>query len=218
MSALRVLIVDDDLFSRAVVGDLLVARDYEVVTVPDVSRALRALEGDDVNVVVADLDLGDGPDGVTLLRRVAEERPWVGRVVLSSHSAPQIAVAGSCELPDGTVYVVKGELTGVEALEAAIHRAIESSGETGSGNSLAAGGGRPGDVPLITPAQANVLRLLASGATGAQIAVDRGTSRRAVERMLARLYERLGVADTPGVDPKLAALRMWREGRVRLGA
>ncbi len=217
MSALKVLVVDDDAFSRAVVGDLLVAWHHDVVTAPDARRALEALEDDDVNVVVADLDLGDGPDGVALLCRVAEERPWVGRVVLTSHKAPEIAVAGSCALPDGTVYVVKGELAGVESLEQAIRRAIEVSNAEGAKRE------RPSvaderDVPSITPAQANVLRLLASGATGSQIAVDRGTSRRAVERMLNRLYERMGVADIPGVDPKLAALRMWREGRVRLGA
>jgi DNA-binding NarL/FixJ family response regulator len=213
---MKVLIVDDDPFSRAVVGDLLVARDYDVVTAPGASAALEALEHDDINVVVADLDLGDGPDGVSVLCRVAEERPWVGRVVLSSHSSPQIAVAGMCALPEGTVYVVKGELTGVEALEMAIHRAIQVSDDSAPDPSTVRRPVESTDAPIITPAQANVLRLLASGATGAQIALDRGTSRRAVERMLARLYERMGVASTPGVDPKLAALRMWREGRVRL--
>ncbi len=217
MSALRVLVVDDDPFSRAVVRDLLVARHHEVITAPDARHALDALEGDDVNVVVADLDLGDGPDGVDVLCRVAETQPWVGRVVLTSHKAPQIAVTGSRALPGGTVYVVKGELAGIEALESAIRRAIEVS-NVESGKRERPSAGDENDVPSITPAQANVLRLLASGATSSQIAVDRGTSRRAVERMLGRLYERMGVADIPGVDPKLAALRMWREGRVRLGA
>lgn len=211
MSALSVLVVDDDPFSRAVVGDLLTARAYAVRTAADAREAFEVLEHDDVHVVVADLDLGDGPDGVTLLTRLAGEKPWIGRVVLSSHRAPAIAVARDEPLPNGTVYLVKGELTGGDALERAIRSAISVEGETAISATEATASA------CITASQAHVLRLLASGATVAQIAADRGTSRRAAERMLTRLYERLEVAGDPARDPKLAALRLWREGRVRLG-
>ena len=47
-------------------------------------------------------------------------------------------------------------------------------------------------------------------------AAERGTSVRAVETMLARLYTALGVDADEQANPRVTAARMWQQGRVRI--
>ena len=67
--------VEDETFTRNIVGELLDASGIEVNTVKSVSEALSNLENFDPHVVLTDLDLGPGPDGADLLSHIAQERP-----------------------------------------------------------------------------------------------------------------------------------------------
>jgi DNA-binding NarL/FixJ family response regulator len=81
------------------------------------------------------------------------------------------------------------------------------------------GGDRRADAQgevTVTAAQADMLRMLASGLTTKAIADRRGTTTRAAEAMIGRLYAALGVDDDASTTPRVAAIRLWQQGRIRV--
>lgn len=210
--SLRVVVADDDVFTTSLVSGGLKAQGFEVVSATSTEDAWNKVSEGDPHVLVSDLNFGPGESGVGLLKRVSEEFPWVGLVVLTSHASPELAVDDASELPAGAVYLVKSHLKGVEDLAVAVRTSI-------SGHGAAAPKRRskqavPDDAVTITAAQADVLRLLAEGASTRAVAEHRGTTVRAAETMLARLYVALGAASDDKSNPRVVAVRMWQQGRV----
>jgi len=82
----RLLLVDDDpVVLRALRRLVLAAHPrWEIDTAERVDLALQLLEEKDHDVVVTDLQMPE-LDGVALLERLKTERPWVTRVIHSSH-------------------------------------------------------------------------------------------------------------------------------------
>jgi len=203
---LRVIVADDDAFTTSLVADGLRSEGFEVVTAGTVDEAWRLVRTTDPHALVSDLNFGAGVTGAHLLARVHAEAPWVGLVVLTSHLSPELAVPNPADIPDDVVYLVKSRLKAVGELAGAVRRAI-------GGESLTTV--EPdADTVTITAAQAEVLRLLASGVSTRAVAEHRGTSVRAAETMLARLYTALGIDDDVDSNPRVAAVQMWQQGRI----
>ncbi|MEN9621340.1 MAG: hypothetical protein RL499_1533 [Actinomycetota bacterium] len=211
--SLRVVVADDDSFTLSLISGGLGARGFEVTTATSVTLALEAVRAVDPHAVVSDLNFGTTATGAELLRTVAEEFPWVGLVVLTSHRSPKLAVANPDMIPSTAVYLVKSQLTRVDDLVEAVHFAI-------SGNTAVDGVTGPVDaddsVPTVTPAQAEVLRMLAEGASTRALAEARGTSVRAVETMLNRLFLALGLDTGDNANPRVAAVTLWQRGGIRV--
>lgn len=211
-SGLTVVVAEDDSFTRSLVADGLRAEGFEVRTAADPDTAWRLLDDDDVHALISDLDFGHGVSGASLLNRVATERPWVALVVLTSHVSPELAVSDAGALPVDLVYLVKSRLRNVGDISAAVEQAL-------TGRVDRDGHATPGDSPVepvaITAPQAEMLRMLASGMSTRAIAEERGTTVRAAETMIARLYGALGLHDGTS-NQRVAALRMWQQGQVRV--
>jgi hypothetical protein len=60
--------------------------------------------------------------------------------------------------------------------------------------------------------------MLADGASTRALAQSRATSVRAVESMLVRLYRGLGIDLSSEINPRVAAIRLWMSGKVRVVA
>jgi DNA-binding NarL/FixJ family response regulator len=204
--ARRVVVADDDAFTVSLVADGLRGAGFDVRTASTASEAWMIVYAWDPHALVTDLNFEDKTSGAELLRRVEDKFPWVGLVVLTSHMSPELAVEDGGALPAGAVYLVKSQLRGIETLQDAVERSIAG---------LPA---RPAvtaqETHFITPAQAEVLRMLASGASTRALADHRGTTTRAVETMLARLYSALGLGDDEQSNPRVAAVKMWERGQV----
>lgn len=207
-----VVVAEDDSFTRSLVADGLRAEGFDVRTAAHPDEAWSLLEGDDVHALISDLDFGGGTSGAGLLHRVSVERPWVALVVLTSHVSPELAVSDAGSLPPDLVYLVKSRLRQVSDISAAVEEAITGrrvrEEEGPSGEPLP-------DPVAITTRQAEMLRLLASGMSTRSIAEERGTTVRAAETMIARLYATLGLDDETS-NPRVAAVRLWQQGRVRV--
>ncbi len=92
MSQGRILAVDDQLYFRVYLEDLLRDADYEVVTLANGADALAALEtGDAFDVVITDLVM-PGMDGSELVQRVKERWPAQEIVVVTSLGDVRTAV------------------------------------------------------------------------------------------------------------------------------
>jgi DNA-binding NarL/FixJ family response regulator len=206
--AIRVLVVEDEDFTRTMVGEMLAASGLEVQAVASVSEALRCMEDFDPHVVLTDLDLGHGPDGADLLTKVAEERPWTGMVVMTAHASPELAINDAARIPEQAGYIVKSDIHSIQNLISVIKESIITPGNlnvTDSANE---------EKITITTTQAEILRMIADGLSNSAIAEGRGISLRAAEALIQRTFVALGVSGDSSINPRVVAVRKWQQGKV----
>ena len=202
----KVLLVEDEEFTRGLLTNSLEKSGIEVQSCPSVSLALTLLKEFEPHVVITDLDLGPGPNGVHLLERVAEETPWVGMAILSAHASPELAVGDGHRIPEGTVYVVKSEIATaddlVEVVQSSIERRVIRDSDSAS------------DKVVLTQVHGEVLRLIAEGLSNSAIAKERNTTLRAAESMVQRTFLALGIGSDADRNARVLAVRMWQQGKV----
>jgi two-component system, NtrC family, response regulator AtoC len=90
-SPFHVLIVDDDAAVRQVLCGLLAQAGMQVAEAASAQEAERELEKRPVDVVVSDVRM-PGMDGLALLRRIRQNWPEIGVVMLTAHGTIQLAV------------------------------------------------------------------------------------------------------------------------------
>jgi DNA-binding NarL/FixJ family response regulator len=206
--SIRVMLVEDEDFTRSIVSEMLDASGIKVHPVSSVAEAIESLDVFDPHVVVTDLDLGHGPDGGDLLEKIMEDRPWTGMVVLTAHASPELAVNDPSRIPEQAGYIVKSELHSIHKLISAIEESIVMPGNfEDTTNST--------DVKItITSSQAEILRLIADGLSNTSIAEARGISLRSTEALIQRTFVALGVNGDSRINPRVTAVRMWQQGKV----
>ena len=205
---IKVMLVEDEEFTRNMVGEMLTTSGVTVTSVASVSQALATIDAFDPHVVLTDLDLGNGPDGADLLLKVFKDRPWTGMVIMTAHASPELAISDSSRIPDPTVYIVKSEIKSIANLLLAIEESIEKTGKFQT-NFVASG-----EKITVTASQAEILRMIADGLSNASIAKERDITLRAAEALIQRTFQALGVNGDPSVNPRVAAVRMWHQGKV----
>ncbi len=205
---LRVMLVDDDQFALAILGESIGAW-ADVLGVSSVAEAIANLEQYDPHVVVSDLNFNGGPDGSELLRYLEKELPWVGRVVLSSHASGTIATGSMLDMPADTIYLIKADMVGSLQLREAVTAAI-------AGRSFGHVFRRDAAIERIqvTRSQAVVLKLIAEGKSNSAIASELGITQRSAESMVQRVMHSLNLKADSATNPRVLATRMWIEGRV----
>lgn len=205
---MRVLLVEDEDFTRTMVGEMLSASGITVRPVASVAEALNVLDEFDPNVVLTDLDLGNGPDGADLLTKIAEERPWTGMVVMTAHASPELAINDASRIPEQVGYIVKSEIHSIQNLISVIQESIIMPGNfNGSDNENE-------EKITITTSQAEILRMIADGLSNTSIAEARGISLRAAEALIQRTFVALGVNGDSSINPRVVAVRKWQQGKV----
>lgn len=205
---IKVMLVEDEEFTRNMVGEMLTTSGVTVTSVASVSQALATIDAFDPHVVLTDLDLGNGPDGADLLLKVFKDRPWTGMVIMTAHASPELAISDSSRIPDPTVYIVKSEIKSIANLLLAIEESIEKTGKFQT-NFVASG-----EKITVTASQAEILRMIADGLSNASIAKERNITLRAAEALIQRTFQALGVNGDPSVNPRVVAVRMWHQGKV----
>jgi DNA-binding NarL/FixJ family response regulator len=205
----RILVVDDDALIAALVADGLRLNGHDVTVAASPEDARLVLADVDPHLLMCDLNFFDGQSGAAFVAEVRAQRPWVACVVLSNHRSPELAVGDAHLLPSDVVYVVKSTVRSVDQILDAVHAAM-------TGTELENLDADEDPVIIINPAQAQVLRMLASGATTRALAEARGTSVRAAESLLVRLYAVLGLDTSRDSNPRIEAIRLWQSGRIRV--
>ena len=206
--SIRVLLVEDEDFTRTMVGEMLSASGINVHPVASVAEAIKSMEEFDPHVVLTDLDLGHGPDGADLLTKIAEERPWTGMVVMTAHASPELAINDASRIPEHAGYIVKSEIHSIQNLVSIIQESIIMPGnfnatDISSENKI-----------TITTTQAEILRMIADGLSNNAIAEARGITLRAAESLIQRTFTALGVSGDSTINPRVVAVRMWQQGKV----
>ena len=206
----RVLIVEDDQYSRAMLASVVEANGFIVQAVATAQEFLRQLEEFEPHAVVVDLDLGAGPSGIELLALVHHRSPWVGRVVVTNYRSPQMVETEVDEdLFDEVAYIVKSDVEVGDQVIAGIEASLQ--GERFELN-------HSGAAYRLSKKQAELLAMVAKGMTNDEIAQSRGVSRRAIEQLLRRTYVALGLSEEDGGELRVTAAAMFDSGDVTVVA
>ena len=205
---IKVLLAEDEAFTRAIITESLTNAGMNVKSVGSVIEALAVIDSFDPHVVITDLDLGPGPDGADLLAKIFKERPWTGIVAMTAHASPELAVSGTGRIPESTVYIVKSEISTIQNLVTAIEDSITRSGKIQQPQKDYS------EKIVISSHQAEILRMLADGKSNASIARERGITLRAAEALIQRTFVALGVKGDPDMNSRVVAVRLWQLGKV----
>jgi DNA-binding NarL/FixJ family response regulator len=191
----RILVVDDHSIVRAGLKRLLAdLPEAEILESSSGEDALEKLEASSFQLLLLDLNL-PGLGGLELLRRALKTRPRLPVIIFSQHAEAIYAIrameAGARgyvsknATPEELLTAVQTVLAGGTAVERDIQAEI-------AGQAI-------GENPYLRPLtqrDLEILRLLASGNSLAQIADALGIAYKTVANTLSRIKEKLGVDST----------------------
>lgn len=194
MSGERILVVDDDDFTRTLVGALVASLGYSLCgKAGSAATAMSLVQTPPPDAAVLDLDLGEGPTGIDLAHGLRRILPNIAIVMLTSYSDP-VWMGVNREPPVGSRYVVKGSIDDPAVLEHAIIDALASPLASASTS-------RP--TLQLSESQVEILRLIAAGLTNAEIARRRSLTEDAVNKAVSRLVRRLDLHPGPSENPRV---------------
>ena len=189
--------------ARSLMASLLVVAHFEVRTCGSAREALKEFEQFDPDVLIADIELGEQPNGAQLASLLAQSAPHLAVVVVSHYPNPA-AVGSRHALPPRAAFVNKAQIEHASVLL----DAVESALDDGRPPVVRAS---PEDSTLntLTPVQLEVLQLLALGLSNDEIARRRGVAKRAAERSVQRLYGALSLGEDDDRNPRVEATRIY---------
>ena len=200
-----IVVVENESLLRDLIARSLETAGFDVSTAANAADAKRAVKATDPGICVVDIELGPGPNGFDLADYLAREAPDVGVVFLTNLPDPRFADRDTKTLTQKQAYLRKSQLVDskelIEAINAVLmevdvdHYRHDQNLE------------RP--LAALSRRQISVLKLVAEGHSNNQIAEERGTTVRAVEGMVSRIFTALGV-DAQGVgNARVEATRMY---------
>jgi DNA-binding NarL/FixJ family response regulator len=198
---LKLLIVDDDNFSRSTVTGALSMMGYQVVAAAAANQAISDLAESSLDVAILDLDLGTGPTGIDLAFILRKRHPNLGLVFLTSYSDPKFLNARYSELPTGARYLTKSNLTNLTQLVILINQAYVSPLRTSSK--------APKSEYRLSGNQVEILKLVADGKTTNQIAEQLMITPKAVEGVISRINSNLGLTHLDTNNRRVQLVRAY---------
>lgn len=191
---IRILLVDDHPVARHGIKSLLVERmkDAVIGEAPDGMTALRAIEDDPWDLVIADISM-PGMSGLELIKEIRNVKPTLPTLVLSMHPPSQFARRA---LSAGAMgYVTKD--SGLDEFITAIEHATRGRRYITSDTAdlLLRQSEKWEALPheSLSDREYQVLRLLGSGQTISDIGRELGLSVKTVSTYRARVLEKLGM-------------------------
>lgn len=197
----RVLLVEDDPFAVSLMTAVLAERGFKVTSCDNVAAAREEARVFDPDVAILDIHLGGEATGLQIGYILEKAHPEIALMYLTRYPAAVLGDKRHREHVRGRVVLDKDEVAEpeilLEAIEASLRGRDSDTPEVDDGG-----------IAKLTATQLSVLGHMAEGMTNTAIAERRGTSERAVEKLIEAIYFTLGL-DTRGERNArvLAALR-----------
>jgi len=203
----QVVVIEDDAFMRSLVANSLEASNFQVTVAADAAEAKTLCNAIDPDAVVVDIQLGDGPNGFEFADYLGMRSPHIAIVFLTNLPDPRFAGRDRRSIPANAAYVCKARLGGVEELVAALESVLREQVSVKFRHDLQSG--RP--LANLSRKQLSILAQLARGLTNLQIANERGSSVRAVEGMIGRVFEALNIKTGNDTNARVEATKIFFE-------
>ena len=197
MEKLRVLILEDDAWTRTMVSNALTSEFDVVGQAGDSKTALDLAASKQPNIAILDMDLGSGPTGIDVARALRQRLPDIAIVLLTSYASPKLFRSGLPELPSDVSYVRKSDISDFETLLKVVRDAVNGKASVG-----------PDPLNLSDPL-VETLMMLAQGLTNAEIAKRRFVSEKAVEQAIARLARHFDIPQEPASNTRVLLTRTY---------
>lgn len=203
--ARHIVVVEDEALLRDLIARSLESEGFLVTTAANANDAKRAVFAVDPDALVLDVELGPGPNGFDLLDSLQPTHAEIPAVFLTDLPDPRFAGRTELGFGDNIAYLSKQKLVDSKELVLAIESAMRGKGELRFRHDLHE------DRPLrkLSPRQMSVLHLVAQGMTNSQIAELRGTSIRAVEGIISRIFIALGIDVKSDSNARVEAATMY---------
>jgi CheY-like chemotaxis protein len=126
-----VMMVEDDEFTRSTVKAALEGKGLNIVyDTSSVKEAIEYAKSHRPDVAVLDYNLGKGPNGIDLANQLRKIQPHIAIVLLTAFLDPAQLDKRVAELPAGSRYLIKHNVTKIEVLIEEIKEALKSAPTT----------------------------------------------------------------------------------------
>jgi DNA-binding NarL/FixJ family response regulator len=211
---LRVVIAEDTLIVREGVRMVIDRNaDLEVVgDCADLPSLHRLVEESSPDVVVTDVRMPPSftDEGIRFAVEVRRTHPAIGVVVLSQYAEPAYANELLSEGSARRAYLLKERVSQPDQIAQAIRTVAEGGSvidHTIVDMLVAASSKRPtSPLAALTPREMDVLEQVAQGKSNAGVAAALFLTERAVEKHINAMFAKLGLAATPDLNRRVAAV------------
>lgn len=202
--SLRLIITEDDIFTREALATALKSFNFEIVAAcKTAGEVIEALSVHEVEALLLDVDLGPGPTGLDVAHLLSTRRPNLGLVLLSSSADPRLVRASLPAVPEHAIYLVKSQVTAIEQIAEALilahQNAVNGSSSEPHGFSEM----------QLTDVQIETLRMVANGMSNAEIAKLRFVTEKAVESTISKIAKALDLPSGNSNNQRVHAARMY---------
>ncbi len=208
--SLAVLVVEDETFTKNIISEMISKLGHNCTSVTNVNDALISINNSKPNLVITDLDLGEGPSGLDLINKIHKDHPEIDLVVLTAHRSPLLVDANYKQLPPNVRYVIKSEIDSTNTFEEIFHSVI------GNKKSIQSQSSNNDKEILVSKTQAELLQLIVQGLSNQAIAEKRGTTLRAVEALINRTYEALNLKTSDSRNLRVEAVKLWKSSQINV--
>jgi DNA-binding NarL/FixJ family response regulator len=202
----HVLVVENEPLMRDLLARAVESAGFVVTTAANAADAKRAMKSIDPDAIVVDIELGPGPNGFELVDSISPAAHAVGIVYLTNLPDPRFGKKDASMVKSNQAYLRKGAIQNGQELVDAIEAVLKDSITKEYRHDLASN--RP--FSALSRRQVETLQLLSEGKTNAQIAELRGTTIRAVEGMLTRIFELMAIDPKDG-NPRVEAASKYHQ-------
>jgi DNA-binding NarL/FixJ family response regulator len=199
----RVLVVEDEPLIRSLTISLLENAGFAALGADTAGGAITALRDFDPDALLVDLDLGEGPGGAEVLAYADRYAPWAALVVLTNAPSPEVAGVDRRLIPARAAYLHKRSLADASLLLDTLEGVLRDQAPRRDDSADS------GPLSALSRDQLEVLRLIASGLSNAEIAARRGTSSHGVEQIVQRLISRLQVEKGSTTNPRVQLAKLY---------
>lgn len=200
----RILIVEDDAFMGSLMAGALTNEGFDTKLANTAVAAKRQLNSFDPDVVLVDIDLGEGPNGIDFIQVVRKTRPEIASILLSKHADSASAGLKGVHIPEGVAYLRKSLVHDTATLVASINEAAK-----GHAAQLRQDKQSKGSLDLLTKGQREILHMMALGLSNKEIAKQRDVSLSNVEQRVSEIFKAFGITQNEAVVPRVEAIRRY---------
>jgi len=201
----RLIMVEDDPFTRATLGDALAMHGFEIrARVGTAFEAIEAQRLHDPQVALLDLDLGIGASGIDVAIALREKNPKIGIVFLTTYKDPRLINSNIPSLPDGAIFLNKLEMNSTAKIAIQISLAIVKPLAKRSLPWV-----RRGPLSSLSAIQIEILKDVASGLSTSEIARKRGVTEQAIDKSINRISKNLGIPKSADSNLRVQIARAY---------
>ena len=217
MSALRVILAEDDVLLREGVASLLLRSGFEVVgQAGDASQLLTMVRDQIPELVVVDIRMPPShtTEGLDAAHVIRQNFPEVGILVLSAHveveHALELLAAGR-----GIGYLLKSRVTDIDEFIGSLERVAKGGSVVDPALVAELVAARHRDDPLeaLSMREQEVLALMAEGRSNAGIARRLWVTEGTVEKHVRSILTKLSLAETDDDHRRVLAVLAYLETR-----